>query len=345
MTRAFGPRTARELQNLADGAMFEGDPEHVVTNAAPLQEGGEDSICFMRDEAVPPPGRRVGLLVAPIDLVLESLPEATRPHATIRAKYPEAVWAVILGGVFPAEPVAAEGIADGAEVSAEAEVGKGAGIAAGAVIGAAQIGEGTRIGPGCTVGKDVKIGHGCTLHAGVHVYPGVTIGDRCIIHAGAVLGSDGFGYAFDGKRVVKVPQAGGVVIGSDVEIGANCTIDRGAIGDTVLEDFVKLDNLVHVAHNCVIGEGTMIAAQAGLAGSTIIHRMVQIGGQAGVAGHTEIGEGAKISAQAGVIGDIPPRSEVTGFPARARKEFMRMWAWLARAAQTKPGEDEKGGKE
>ena len=163
------------------------------------------------------------------------------------------------------------------------------------------IGEGAVIGAGCLVGDGVSIGAGALLHAGVKIYDGCTIGARAILHSGAVIGADGLGFARDAdKRWVKIPQIGGVVIGDDVEIGANTTVDRGALEDTVIGNGVKLDNLIHVAHNCRVGEDTIMAAMAGLAGSTTVGKRVQVGGKAGFSGHLEVGDDIVISADTNV---------------------------------------------
>jgi UDP-3-O-[3-hydroxymyristoyl] glucosamine N-acyltransferase len=331
--RPFGPQTARNICALVNGGVLQGDAEHILTNAAPLAGADEQSVCFLRGGNPAAIEKRAGLIIVSPELAIESIPGEVRPHALFKHPFPESAWATMLSVLFPQVPVA-EGISQTAVIAKDAFIGQDVAIGPNAVIGpGARIGARTQIGPGCTIGQAAAIGEQCVVHAGVHIYPGVRIGNRCIIHSGTVIGADGFGYTANGKGIVKVPQIGGVVIGNDVEIGANCTIDRAAVDDTVIEDFVKLDNLVHVAHNCRIGAGTMIAAQAGIAGSTIIGKGVQIGGQAGLAGHLTVGDGSRISAQAGVISDVSPKSEVTGFPARPRGEFMRMMAWLTRAAR------------
>lgn len=183
-------------------------------------------------------------------------------------------------------------VAVSAHVAADAWIGPAAIIEDGAVIG-----PGSYVGPGCIVGRDSQLGEGCCLVANVTICHGVQIGDRVLIHPGAVIGSDGFGLANDQGRWIKVPQLGGVRIGDDVEIGANTTIDRGAVDDTVLENGVKLDNQIQVAHNVHIGENTAIAACVGIAGSTRIGRNCTLAGGVGVVGHLEIGDNVHFSAQ------------------------------------------------
>jgi UDP-3-O-[3-hydroxymyristoyl] glucosamine N-acyltransferase len=339
--RSFGPLKASVLAGYVQDAVLSGDPNHKLSYVTPLDEAVVTSVCFMRTPDISLLKANAGLLIAPNSITLESIPVSVRPVALLTHPFPEAAWAVILAAVFPPEQIIF-GKSSAAYISPKATFGKDVAVAAGAAIAeGAHIGARTQIGHGVTIGKNVTIGEECVIHPGVHIYSDVRIGNRCIIHSGTVIGSDGFGYTTDGKTVVKVPQIGSVTIGNSVEIGANCGIDRGAIGDTVVEDFVKIDNLVQIAHNCRIGAGTMVAAQAGFAGSTIIGKGVQVGGQAGFAGHLTVGDGAHISAKAGVIGDVAAGEEVSGFPARPRKEFMRMMAWLSRSAQNeKPGDSD-----
>ena len=168
------------------------------------------------------------------------------------------------------------------------------------------------------------------LHAHVALYPGVRVGARTIVHAGARLGVDGFGYVYTDGAHRKVPQVGSCVIGEDVEIGANTTIDRGSIGATEIGRGVKIDNLVHIAHNVRIGENSIIVAQVGIAGSTTVGRHVTLAGQAGIPGHVTIGDGATVAAQAGVFGDVPPGETWSGYPARPHRESLRAQASVAR---------------
>src|SRR5688572_12202085 len=168
-----------------------------------------------------------------------------------------------------------------------------------AVIGAnVRIDKGVRIGACCVIGDDCVIGADSFLYPNVTLYSKVKLGERCIIHSGARIGSDGFGYTFEGGRHVKVPQVGGVVIGNDVEIGANTCVDRGSVGPTEIGNSVKIDNLVHIGHNVRIGDFTIIVAQVGVSGSTTIGKGVTIAGQAGLQGHIRIGDGAVIGGQA-----------------------------------------------
>jgi UDP-3-O-[3-hydroxymyristoyl] glucosamine N-acyltransferase len=199
----------------------------------------------------------------------------------------------------------------------------------------AEIGEGSRIGAGCIVGRGVKIGRGCQIYPRVTIYAGTTLGDRVIVHAGAVLGSDGFGYVRDAKsgRYEKFPQVGRLVIEDDVEIGANTTIDRGALDETRIGRGTKIDNLVHIGHNCRLGENVVIAAQTGLSGSIVIENDVVLGGQVGIGEHARIEEGVMLGGQGGVLPNKVLRGKGVAFwgtPAQPVREYLKQLAALAR---------------
>jgi len=180
-----------------------------------------------------------------------------------------------------------------------------------------KIGKGTRLYPQVFIGDEVQIGEDCVIHPGVKIYHRCVIGNRVIIHAGTVIGSDGFGFAPQADGTFrKIPQMGNVLVEDDVEIGANCTIDRATIGSTLIRSGAKLDNLLQIAHNVEVGNHTVIAAQSGISGSTKLGRNVMIGGQAGIVGHITIADGSKINAQSGVSKSITkPNTAVTGSPA------------------------------
>ena len=206
-------------------------------------------------------------------------------------------------------------------------------VGANAVIGrSCSIGERTVIGPGCVIGDHVEIGEDSVLHAGVKVYDGCVIGARAILHAGAVIGADGLGFARDGdKHWVKIPQIGRVVVGDDVEIGANTTIDRGALGDTVIGRGVKLDNLIHIAHNCHVGDDTIMAAMAGIAGSARIGKRVMVGGKAGVAGHLKVADDVVVSADSNVTKNIDKVGVYTSVvPIQSHADWIKNFSHLRR---------------
>jgi UDP-3-O-[3-hydroxymyristoyl] glucosamine N-acyltransferase len=212
-------------------------------------------------------------------------------------------------------------------------------IGAQAVVGLqAEIGNGTHIGAGCAIGKGVRIGRECEIYPNVTIYPGTTLGDRVIVHAGAVLGSDGFGYVRDPKtgRYEKFPQVGRLIIEDDVEIGANATVDRGALDETRIRRGAKIDNLVHIGHNCQIGEDVVIAAQTGLSGSIVIENGAVLGGQVGIGEHARIGEGVMIGGQGGVLPNKILRGKGVAFwgtPAQPLRAYLKQLAILARLAK------------
>jgi UDP-3-O-[3-hydroxymyristoyl] glucosamine N-acyltransferase len=209
-----------------------------------------------------------------------------------------------------------------------------AGVHPTAVVGRdVTIGPGTAIGPGVVVGDGVKIGAGCDLQARVTIYPGVVLGDEVVVQAGAVLGSSGFGYARDGEtgEYVLFPQQGRLVVEDKVEIGANTTIDRGALGETRIGRGTKIDNLVHIGHNCVIGRNVVIAAQTGISGSSVVEDGAVLGGQVGIGEHATVGEGVILGGGAGVLSGKKMRGQgevFWGRPARPLKEYLRDLARL-----------------
>jgi UDP-3-O-[3-hydroxymyristoyl] glucosamine N-acyltransferase len=201
-----------------------------------------------------------------------------------------------------------------------------------------QVGQNTRIGAGCVLAAHVRIGRDCEIYPNVTMYPGTTLGDRVIVHAGAVLGSDGFGYVRDRKagHYEKFPQVGRLVIEDDVEIGANATIDRGALDETRIRRGTKIDNLVHIGHNCQIGEDVVIAAQTGLSGSIVIENGVVLGGQVGIGEHARIEAGVMLGGQGGVLPNKVLRGKGVAFwgtPAQPLREYLKQLATLARLAK------------
>lgn len=250
----------------------------------------------------------------------------------LRVSEPKLAFAKAAAWLFP-EPSIARGVhstavvARGAQLAADAAVGPYAVIEEGADVGA-----GTEIGAFCYVGRSTRIGAHCRLHPHVTLYAGVRLGDRVVVHSGTVLGSDGFGYVFAEGRHWKFPQVGRLEIGDDVEIGSNTSVDRGSLETTRIGAGTKIDNLVQVAHNVVIGEHTVIAAQTGISGSSAVGRNVVLGGQVGIAENCRLEDGAVVGAQAGVPTGKTIRAgePVWGTPARPLSKFKQQYAWFAR---------------
>jgi UDP-3-O-[3-hydroxymyristoyl] glucosamine N-acyltransferase len=247
---------------------------------------------------------------------------------SLETQDPQRAVAMVIAALFPAAMrsdslFAASGVSPAANVHPDARLEDGIVIDPGAVIGPrAEIGSGTRVGPNAVIGPDVRIGRDCSIgpHASI-LY--ALIGDRVIVHAGVNIGQDGFGFAPGDKAHTKVPQIGRVIVQDDVEIGANATIDRGALVDTVIGEGTKIDNLVQVGHNVTIGRHCIIVAQTGISGSTTLGDFVLIGGQVGIAGHLSIGAGAQIAAQSGVIRNVDAGARLAGTPARPVRAYLR----------------------
>lgn len=266
--------------------------------------------------------------------------EKTNGKAVLLAAQPRLAFARAALLLCPA-PMREPGIHPSAIVHQLAQLADGVTIEERVVIGeGVQIGANTRIGAGSVIGANVRIGADCDLYPNVTVYPGVRLGDRIIVHSGAVLGSDGFGYVRDKTtgHYEKFPQIGRLEIEDDVEIGANTTIDRGALDETRVRRGAKIDNLVHIGHNCEIGEDVVIAAQTGLSGSTIIEKNVVLGGQVGIGEHARIEEGVMLGGQAGVLPNKILKGKGIAFwgtPAKPVREYLKELAALARLARKK----------
>jgi len=216
-------------------------------------------------------------------------------------------------------------VAEGAQISDDVYIGEQS-----VIKGTAKVGSGSKIFPQVFLDENVQVGKNTVLYPGVKVYRDCIIGDNCIIHAGTVVGSDGFGFAPNEKgELTKVPQIGNVVIGNNVELGSNCSVDRATMGSTVIEDGAKLDNLIQVAHNVTIGKNTVIASQTGISGSTKLGQGCMIGGQVGIVGHIEIADGSKINAQSGVAKAISEKGKAwSGSPAREfRQAYKTLIIW------------------
>jgi len=309
----------------------------VLQGVAPLDGAGPGDLTFLDNKKY-------------VDQLATTRASACLVHSRFADRVPEGVvaivtgdpyrsFATVVGKFYPAalrlEGAWGEGggIAAGAHVHPTARLEPGVTIEPGAVIGAhAEIGTGSVIGANAVIGHDVRVGRNCHIAAQVTLIH-CLLGNRVIIHSGTRVGQDGFGFAMGPRGHQKVPQIGRVVIQDDVEIGANCSIDRGANRDTVIGEGSKIDNLVQIAHNVVIGRHCVIVSQVGVSGSTVLGDFVVLAGQAGITGHLKIGTGAQIGAQAGVMEDVPAGARIVGSPAKPIREFAREIATLKKLAR------------
>jgi UDP-3-O-[3-hydroxymyristoyl] glucosamine N-acyltransferase len=320
-------RAGFTLGELADAlqARLDGDPARVVTGVAPLESAGPDHISFLTDPRHREAARtsRAGALLVPLDV-------GDLPGPLLRSAAPQLAL-IALVRLFHAPAPAVPGVHPTAVVAADARVDATATVGPLSVVeSGAAIGGGVRLHALVHVGAGVEIGEGTVVYPHVSLRDGVRVGRRVVIHAGAVLGADGFGFAFDGSAHRKVPQVGGVVIEDDVEIGANTTIDRATFGHTIVRRGTKIDNLVQVGHNVEIGEHSLLVAQVGVSGSCRLGRGVVLAGQVGVADHATVGDGAMAGAQSGIPGDVEAGARVLGTPARPVGQARRIMAAQAR---------------
>jgi UDP-3-O-[3-hydroxymyristoyl] glucosamine N-acyltransferase len=316
------------VKEIADAlkAAWEGDPECEISGVAPLDTASPTDLAFVGNrKALAAAGdSNAGCLLVPL--------EFSQGRTLIRVRDPRAALAAVIPLLYPAQ-AAPVGIHPTAVVDASARVAESAFVGAHAVIGAGSvIGDRSRIGSGCAIGDNVSIGARCMLHPHVTIYAHVTVGDRAILHSGCVLGADGFGFVRAGDHYEKFPQIGRVIIGNDVEIGANSCVDRAALGVTEIGDGVKLDNMVHIGHNCRIGRHVVIAAQTGLSGGVVVEDYAVIGGQVGIGDKARIETGAVLGSGCGILtSKIVRRGQVVwGTPARPLKEYLQQLANLAR---------------
>ncbi len=316
---------ASELARRLGGRLEGEDPE--LTGVAPLDEAGGTDLSFLHASKYA--DRMEGTAAAAV-LVSEAY-EGPSPGALIRVDSPYAALRQTLEWLYPETDVPTPGVHPSAVVDPSARLGEEAAVGPLAVVEAdAEIGPRTTIGAGCYIGRRVRVGADCRIHPNVTVYRRCRVGDRVEVLAGAVIGSDGFGHSREEGVYRKMPHIGIVVLEDDVLVGACTTIDRATFGATRIEKGAKLDNLVMIAHNCVIGPDSAVAGQSGMAGTTTVGGGVQIGGQAGLAGHLVVGDGAVVGAQAGVTKDVPEGTFVSGYPARPHREAQIQLAAIAR---------------
>lgn len=333
-----GPFTLGELAKLTGAILVRDESRELkISNVGALETATTDEIACLHNPKYArllPQTKAAAVIVrpenqtdAPLDLPLLVTENPYLAHAQILcAFYPE--------NVFPALGKDPQ-IHPTAHIDDAAILGKGCSIQAGAVIEAgAEIGEGCFIGANAVIRKGVVLGKSCYIGSNASISYCIA-GDHVVIHSGARIGRAGFGFAHDGPMPVRIPQIGRVILGNHVEIGANTTVDRGAIDDTVIGEGTMIDNLVQIGHNVQIGKSCVIVAQVGISGSTKVEDYVQIGGQVGIAGHITIGQGAKIAAQSGIMKDVQPGVALCGAPAIPIRDFHKQTLTMWKLAKIK----------
>jgi UDP-3-O-[3-hydroxymyristoyl] glucosamine N-acyltransferase len=315
------------LQDLAAalGRELEGDPDVEIRGVASLEGAGPGDLSFARSErfARQLAATRAGAVILPPGLETHGVPAIRSPLPGL--DFARAVRRLLPERQPPPGIHPSSRLAEDARVDPLGSVGPGCWVGSGSSVGPRSV-----LHAGVVIYDEVTVGADCVLHGGCVLREGTRLGDRVVLQPGVVLGGDGFGFATseEGRRE-KVPQVGRVVVEDDVEIGANTTVDRGTLGDTRIGRGAKLDNLVHVGHNCRVGAEAVIVAQSGLAGSASLGRGTLVMGQAGIIDHVRVGEGAFIGPRAGVHRDVPAGARVMGAPHRDMRAFQRIWASLA----------------
>jgi UDP-3-O-[3-hydroxymyristoyl] glucosamine N-acyltransferase len=304
---------------------YEGPGDVRISGVAPLSEAGEGQISFLSNPKYAPQlaGTKAAAVLVSADLEGES-------PRYIRVANPYFAMAKVIARFFDVRP-RPQGISPQASIAESAKLGKNVAVGPFTSIGeGVEIGDNVTIYPNVTIEPNSEIGDDTVIYPQVSVYYGSRIGKRCIIHSNVVIGSDGYGFATEGGKHHKIPQVGIVRVEDDVEIGAGTTIDRAALGETVIGEGTKIDNLVQIGHNVRIGKGCLLVAQVGIAGSTKLGNYVVVAGQSGFAGHLDIGDGAQVAAKSAVLKDVQSNTKVMGIPAIGFGEFSRREVWLRR---------------
>jgi len=307
----------KELAQWVDGIVV-GDGETEISGVAAIEDARVGEITFIANPKYLPKLKETN---ASAIIVSEEVSQADKPLLCV--SNPHLAFAKILT-LFFEKPYEPKGIGSHTWISPTARLGKDLTLHPFVYIGdRCSIGDRVTLHPGVYVGEDSAIGEDSILYPNVSIYPGSVLGKRVILHSGVVVGGDGFGYVKEGKKNVKIPQVGRVEIEDDVELGANTTVDRAALGKTIIRRGVKIDNLVQVAHSVMVGEDSILCAQVGISGSTKIGSNVTLAGQVGVVDHVEIGDNVIVGAQAGVTHDLRGNQGYVGSPALPHREFLR----------------------
>ena len=331
-------KTVAEIAKIVNGEVV-GDGSVAINGVSGIKEARIGEITFVAN-----PKYFSLIKTTSASAIITSKDAQGAPKPIIRTESPSLAFARVVSLFSPVKLKRPQGIHPSAVIGKNVKLGKDIAICAYCVIeDNVEIGDGTILHPGVCVGQHTKIGQACVIFPHVSIRERITIGNRVIIHNGTVVGSDGFGFADIQGIHHKIPQIGTVVIEDDVEIGANATIDRARFDKTVIGRGTKIDNLVQIAHNVVIGENSIIVAQTGISGSTVVGKNVTMAGQAGLVGHITIGDNSIIAAQAGVTKSVPANTCVSGYPAKPHKTAKRINAYIQKLPELfkKVGELEK----
>ncbi len=312
--------TASQIAGFINGKII-GDENTVITGVSPIENAETGHLSFIAQDRF---AHFLDSAKCAVLIVSEKLLDNKKYFPTIIAVEDAYLSFQVLMNLYQQMKGRKTGIEEGSFFHPTAEVGENVYVGAFSYVSEkAKIGDGSQIYPQVYIGKNVKIGKNCIIYSGARIYDYCVVGDNCIIHSNTVLGSDGFGFQPTPNGFEKIPQLGNVVLEDHVEIGSNCSIDRGTIGSTIIGKGTKIDNLIQIAHNVKIGQNNVIAAQTGIAGSTVIGDWNQIGGQVGIVGHIKIGNKVKIQAQSGVNNNTEDGSILYGSPAISASEYRR----------------------
>ncbi len=300
------------------GGKLQGDGLVEIRDVADLDDAEEGTISFLAD---PKDKEKLSTSNASAFIVPHGVEFKERPIVICNS--PRLAFISVVNIFHP--PPAPAGISPDSFIAGDAVIGKDVTIYPNVYVAeGAVIGNRVSLYPGVHVGLKARVGNESTLYPNVVIMDGTMLGDRVIIHGGTVIGSDGYGFVWDGRQHVKVPQIGNVVIESDVEIGANCSIDRGSLGKTIIKKGTKIDNLVHIAHNCEIGDNSLLSGQVGLAGSVTLGKKTVFAGQVGVSDHVTIGDGVTVGGRSGVTKNLEDGAFVTGYPPLPHREWLKI---------------------
>ncbi len=321
--------TLAEVAQMVDGQIF-GDPSTVITGVSGIKEAKQGDITFVAN-----PKYTSLMNTTKASAIITSFDTNNTDKPLVKTNNSSLAFAKLVSLIGAKKIKHPKGIHPTAIIGENAEIGKDVAIGPYTIVkGHVKIGDNAIIYGGCFIGDQVSIGDNTLIYSHVSIREDIQIGNRVIIHSGSVIGSDGFGFATVKGVQEKIPQIGGVLIEDDVEIGSNVTIDRARFDKTIIGKGTKIDNLVQIAHNVIIGENSIVVAQAGISGSTKLGNNVIIAGQAGVAGHITVGDGAIIAARAGVTKAVPSHTKVSGYPAKPHEQAKRVNACIQRLPST-----------